>query len=91
MAEAEGFEPSRGYKAPTRLAGGRTRPLCDASSVFLRTIAAINRNHFGQTEEGYSKAQSGCGSTSVDGDLSLVASRLAVNRQFDGVSSRSLR
>ena len=26
LAEAEGFEPSRGFKTPTRLAGGRHRP-----------------------------------------------------------------
>src|SRR4051812_50090303 len=32
-AEAAGFEPARGFKPSTRLAGGRHRPLGDASST----------------------------------------------------------
>ena len=30
-AEGMGFEPMRGISPPNRLAGGRTRPLCDPS------------------------------------------------------------
>ena len=31
MAEGMGFEPMRGVSPPNRLAGGRTKPLCDPS------------------------------------------------------------
>ncbi len=31
MAEEEGFEPSSAITHRNRLAGGRTRPLCDSS------------------------------------------------------------
>ena len=31
LAEGMGFEPMRGFSPPNRLAGGRTRPLCDPS------------------------------------------------------------
>ena len=32
MAEGVGFEPTRGISPPKRLAGARTRPLCDPSN-----------------------------------------------------------
>ena len=32
VAEGVGFEPTRELSPPTRLAGGRTRPLCDPSA-----------------------------------------------------------
>src|SRR3989304_741164 len=32
LAEGVGFEPTRELSPPTRLAGGRTRPLCDPSA-----------------------------------------------------------
>ena len=34
MAEGMGFEPMRGISSPKRLAGARTRPLCDPSLNF---------------------------------------------------------
>ena len=33
MAEGMGFEPMRELTPPNRLAGGRTRPLCDPSCL----------------------------------------------------------
>ena len=33
MAEGAGFEPARGISPPKRLAGARTRPLCDPSNI----------------------------------------------------------
>ena len=33
LAEREGFEPSKGFKALTGLANQRTRPLCDLSVI----------------------------------------------------------
>ncbi len=35
MAEGVGFEPTRGISPPKRLAGARTRPLCDPSNGML--------------------------------------------------------
>ncbi len=36
MAEGMGFEPMRGLSPPNRLAGGRTRPLCDPSKLSIK-------------------------------------------------------
>ena len=45
VAEGMGFEPMRGISPPNRLAGGRTRPLCDPSkaSNIAKIRISINR------------------------------------------------
>ena len=41
MAEGMGFEPMKAFSHLNRLAGGRTRPLCDPS-VRLRVVVGFN-------------------------------------------------
>ncbi len=45
MAEGMGFEPMRGVSPPNRLAGGRTKPLCDPSlnqAYYNRRLSAFS-------------------------------------------------
>ena len=44
VAEGVGFEPTRESKPPTRLAGGRTKPLCDPSANGIG--ASISAGYF---------------------------------------------
>ena len=43
LAEGVGFEPTKDVTALTRLAGGRTRPLCDPSDGLILRVPARRR------------------------------------------------
>ena len=58
MAEGVGFEPTRGISPPKRLAGARTRPLCDPSNGMLSI---------------YQKLGSRCKPSNVRGSVDLSA------------------
>ena len=75
LAEGVGFEPTRESKPPTRLAGGRTKPLCDPSALdrsqyinALRGGAAYGQNSSSITMQSVLKPTHFCGERSELGD-----------------------
>ncbi len=67
MAEGEGFEPSTDVTTGKRLAGARTRPLCDPSGVYSTDLPQMDE----ATGDGGDAHFARCGSNSIQTSVSF--------------------